>query len=93
MTGLMVPSFCSVLHQSELSKLKIVVLNFRVLLRQKFKLFMFGIKGMDDGSDFTSVQKVKHLHNCIWELGNKMECTKISLSQRRRTVTSQCLNL
>lgn len=93
MTVLMVFSFCGVLHQSELSKLRIVVLNFRVLPRQKFKLFMFGIKCMDDGIDFTSVHKVKHLDNCIWELGNKMECTKISLSQRSRTVTSQGLNL
>lgn len=42
-------------------------------------MVMFGSKQVGDAMDFSAVLKVKHLHNCIWELGNKMECTKISL--------------
>ena len=67
--------------------------GFCVLLRQKFKLLMFGIKRVDDAIACSSVHKVKHLHNCIWELGNKMECTKVSLYQRSGTVISLYLDL
>lgn len=40
---------------------------------------MFGIKRVDDAVDLSSVHKVKHLPNCVWELGNKMEYTEIIL--------------
>lgn len=66
--------------------------GFYVLIWQKFKLFVFGIKCVDYAIDFSSVHKVKHLYNCIWELGNKTECTKISHYQRSGRVTSY-LNL
>lgn len=53
--------------------------GFCVLLQLEFNLVMFGTKQVDDAIDFSAVLKVKHLHNFIWELGNKMECAKISL--------------
>lgn len=40
---------------------------------------MFGIKRVDDAVVLSSVHKVKHLPNCFWELGNKMEYTEIIL--------------
>lgn len=77
------------------SKLKNGDLNFRLV-----SVFCFG-RSLNCSClalsvwmmPLTSVHKVKHLPNCVWELGNKMECTEIILYKGNRTGTSPYLNL